>query len=99
MFSYFDQWYDWWRLCAGFVCLFDLFILGRRFHMNRHHWNEKTRDYWYALTVWSFAGLVGSIQGITTHLGLTPSIVLITAGALSVTKALHLTGPWGSRDA
>lgn len=84
------------RIAVAMVCLFSLVALLVRFKQNSSDWNVKTKDYWYALLMWSLSGLVLAIQGLLESRLITPAIVFATAAALVTGKGLHRKGSWGS---
>lgn len=93
----FDNWHDYIRLLAFVVSLYSLVMLVVRYRKNGgQDWNVKTKDYWFALVMWSSAGCVLSIQGIALNRPLTPGLVLMTAAILVTGKGVFKKGPWGS---
>lgn len=90
--------YDIWRLVLLVICAASFFILLNRFRLNRQSWNTKTRDYWYALTAWTFATAMSCLEGLLRHLPGRYSIVLTTAAAIVTLMGVLRRGPWGGPD-
>ena len=91
-----NDWHDVVRVVAFFVSLFSLAKLIIRYQQSRNEWNVKTKDYWFALLMWSLAGCVFTVQGITLDYPFTPGFVFLTAAILVTGKGLHQKGTWGS---
>lgn len=94
----FDQWHDYWRLLIAISSLYCIFLLVKRFRDNRDTWNEKTRDYWFSLLMWTLAGVVGCAQGIFFNYPFGPSLVFTTAAVVVSLKGLLRKGDWGGSD-
>lgn len=91
------SWYDVWRdfnLVFGLSCVY---MLLRRFRLSRGDWNEKTRDLWFGLFMWSIASVVLSVDGVHRNLGLSYSLPFITAAILTTHKGLYKRGTWGGK--
>lgn len=89
------DWFDWLRVFDAVLSLYCMYALIRRYRDKGKTWNRKTRDYWYALLVWSAAGLSIAIQGVFFDLPITPSLVLLTAASLTAAKGVSTKGSWG----
>ncbi len=87
---------DVYRVMVILVCALSLVILTKRFIKNRKHWNAKTRDYWYALTMWSFTGVVIGVEGIRQGTPFNVRIVFVSVAALVSLFGLRRRGSWGS---
>jgi hypothetical protein len=85
-----------WRAVVGIVCLLSFLRLLYRFALHRDEWNPKTRDYWYALTMWSFAGLALSVEALIRHSPFRYSLVFVSAAAIVSMIGLRRKGGWGS---
>lgn len=90
-----NQWHDALRILAFFANVWSLVLLVRAFLRRRGDWSQKTLDYWYALTMWSLAGAILSIQGVVMDLPLTPTVIFVTAASLVSIKGLYRKGTWG----
>lgn len=97
--GYIDDWHDLVRIVALCISLYCVFTLVRRYIANHTGWNEKTLDYWYALTMWSLAGCVFCVQGILLDRPFTAGFVFLTAAILVTGKGLHQKGTWGESSA
>lgn len=84
-----DDWYDWWRIFNAIVCCLCLFMLLNRWRVQRSEWATQKIDFWFALCVWNFTGLVSSVEGVLQDLDLGTRVLLVTAGALVTHKALY----------
>jgi hypothetical protein len=73
-------------------------ILLNRFRVGRSDWNTKTRDYWYALTMWTFAASCGTIESLIRGLSIRYSIVLSIAAAATTLSGVLRKGTWGGED-
>lgn len=93
-----NDWYDWWRALLFLICVASLVLLGLRYFGNRECWNEKTKDYWYSMVMWTLAGLTISIEGVVRDSPLGVRLVIVTAASLVSLKALAKKGPWGGSD-
>lgn len=96
---YLDDWHDILRFVVFLVSLYAMTVLVLRWRQYSREWTNKTKDYWYALLMWTFVGVVGSIQGILLDRSLTPATVVLTAAVLVTAKGLHTKGAWGGEDA
>lgn len=91
-----DDWHDIVRLGLMGVLSFSLGVLLRRFKDGHKTWNEKTKDYWYAMVMWCLTAGVLVFQGILLDLGFTPGFVLLVAATLVTGRGLHRKGTWGA---
>lgn len=85
-----------WRVLVFVICLSSFVILCNRFRKNRKQWTAKTRDYWYAQTMWSFAGAVIPLEGILRHGSFRISLVFVTAAVIVNLIGLRRKGSWGT---
>jgi hypothetical protein len=92
------EWHDFWRVGIILVCVGCLWFLAKRYRANSDTWNEKTRDYWFSLVMWSLAGGVLAIQGMVLNFPFGPGLVFVTAAALVSLKGLLKQGEWGGSD-
>lgn len=92
-----NDWHDLVRVLAFFISVYCVVILLLRWKRDSKDWNVKTRDYWYALFMWSLAGCVFTVQGVALDRPFTPGFVFLTAAVLVTGKGLHRKGEWGSR--
>lgn len=76
----------------SFWCCYRLVCDNLKFS---HTWNTKTKDAWYAVFMWSVAGVVLPIQGILLDRPLTAGYLIIFAATMVTGKFLHTKGPWG----
>lgn len=90
------QWYDIVRILAFFVSLYCLVTLLVRYRQGNVTWNTKTKDYWFALMMWSLSGCVFTVQGLVLDRPFTPGFVFLTAAILVTGKGLSRKGIWGS---
>lgn len=72
-----------WRIFLLLVCLVALLLLVRKFRSTHATWDSKTRAYWYALVMWTFASLASVSESLYRHLPYKYSIVLSTSAALA----------------
>lgn len=93
----FNDWHDFVRVVAFFVSLYAFVVLLSRYFRDGNDWNSKTMDYWYALTMWSLAGCVFTVQGVALDRPFTPGFVFLTAAILVTGKGLNQKGDWGNR--
>ena len=77
---------------ASFICL----VIG--FVRHRDRWNSKTRDYWYALTMWSLVGASVTYEGIQKDTPMHYSTVFVIAAAVVSLIGFRRKGKWGSDD-
>jgi hypothetical protein len=96
---YLDDWHDFLRLGVFVISIYAFVMLIVRWRQYADEWTDKTKDYWYALLMWTFVGIVGSIQGIIMDRPLTPATVVLTAAVLVTGRGLHTKGAWGGEDA
>ena len=89
---------DAFRLLIFIVCVICLVLLAYQFFKRRALWNPKTRDYWFALVMWSVAGVVIGADGLFHDRALNPRTILVTIAALATLNALHRKGKWGADD-
>lgn len=92
------EWHDFWRVGIILVCAGCLWFLLQRYRHNSSTWNEKTRDYWFSLVMWSLAGAVLAIQGMILNFPFGPGLVFVTMAALVSLKGLLKRGEWGGSD-
>lgn len=97
--QYFDSWLDFFRIGVFLISIWCFMTLLRRFHQYNKDWSDKTRDYWYALLMWTVVGIVAPIQGIVLNRPLTPAFAVMFAAILTTGKGLHTKGAWGGDDA
>lgn len=96
--NFLDEWHDYVRAFAFFVSLYCLvFLVLRYFQTDGKNWNVKTKDYWFALVMWTLSGCVFTIQGITLDRPFTPGFVFLTAAILVTGKGIRRKGEWGTR--
>jgi hypothetical protein len=89
------DWTDAWRLGLFVVTLSSLILLTCRVCRHGKNWNPKTKDYWFALVMWSLAGLVVSIEGVIRDSTFGMRLVFVTAAALVTLNGLRRKGAWG----
>lgn len=90
-----DDWHDLARVAIFFTCFLCLFVLILRFWQEGQNWNTKTKDYWFALLMWTLSGCIFSIQGVALDRPFTPGFVFLVAAALVTSKGLFRKGRWG----
>jgi hypothetical protein len=86
------------RVILLVVCSLSLLILCNRYRLNRAEWTQKTRDYWYAQTMWSVAGIAIPVEGIARGTAWRYSFVFIMAAAIVNLIGLRRKGPWGTNN-
>lgn len=84
------------RVITFLVSVYSATTLLIRYKQNHHAWNTKTKDYWYALFMWSLAGAEFCIQGIALDRPLTPATVFMIAAVLVTGKGVHNKSGWGN---
>lgn len=94
--GYLNEWHDYVRLVAFFMCLYCLIMLLVTRQREGDGWNTKTHDYWYAMVMWVLAGHVIAAQGVILDRPFSPAVVFLTAAALTTGKGLHKRGEWGA---
>lgn len=77
-----NDWHDYWRLLNLVICLHALWGLVRVWKMRDAPWNKRDTDAWYVLCLWTFTGLVSSIEGVAQDGELGVRVVLVSIGAL-----------------
>jgi hypothetical protein len=83
-----DQWYDWWRLVLLFFSAAALYILGRKWFLNRKAWGEYQRDRWYGMSMWFLAAFEMQIEGILRDTELRFRLVFVTAACIVTYRLL-----------
>lgn len=92
-----NNWHDWLRLAAFFVSLYSFAMLVYRYQTGGgKNWNVKTKDYWFALVMWSLSGCAFTIQGIALDRPFTPGFVFLIAAILVTGKGIRRKGDWGA---
>lgn len=92
------NWSDYWRLfnvVATAACLMVLLIRYFRFART---YNQKTLDYWYALTAWTVAGLVGSAFSILNNAPTNPGTMITSVAVVVSLKGLLNKSQWGGHS-
>lgn len=97
-FYFLDDWHDYLRVGVLLLSLWCCLTLIRRFRLNNTKWTTKTKDYWYALLMWTFVGITFSIQGIAFDRDLSPALIVVTAAVMVTGKGLNKKGSWGGED-
>lgn len=87
--------YVWWRVLNAILAFTCLYILGRNFSKYGHKWTTRTKDFWYALSMWSFAAFAGSIEAILQHASGGSRLILFTVAPIVTLLGLMRKGPWG----
>lgn len=90
------EWHDVVRGLAFLINLYALYLAVKRYAKGHKNWNEKTIDLWYALTMWTLAGIVFCVQGIILDRPFTAGFVFLVAATMVTGKGLHAEGPWGA---
>jgi len=90
-----NEWDDYLRITIIALNVGCLFILMHRLRQQRANWSAKTRDYWFALVMWSLAALTASFEGLLQDLPPGVRLVLVAAATLVTLKALCRRGSWG----
>lgn len=93
-----NDWADYLRVITLLVSLYACVTLIRRWRQHNDAYNTKTKDYWYALFMWTIVGIVVPIQAMTLDRPFTPATVVITAAVLTTAKGLHTRGSWGGES-
>lgn len=93
-----DEWHDLWRLVIAFMSISSVWLLTRRYIKHHERWSYKTRDYWYSLVMWCFAGFIGVLQGIVLDYPAGATLPFITAAAAVSLRGLLRKGEWGGND-
>lgn len=86
------------RIILLATCLVSFVILCNRYRLNSEQWSNKTRDYWYAQTMWSLAGIAIPIEGIYRDTPWRYSFIFIMAAAIVNLIGLRRRGPWGTNN-
>lgn len=94
--SYLNDWHDYVRVLAFFMCVYCLCMLLKARRREGGNWNTKTNDYWYAMVMWVLAGHAIAAQGVILDRPFTPAFVFLTAAILTTAKGLHKRGEWGA---
>lgn len=90
-----NEWHDYFRILLILVAVFCFIMLLVRVKAGRMKWNEKTKDYWYAMTAWVISGGVILVQGILFDLDFNPGTVAVAAAILVTGRGLNRKGEWG----
>lgn len=90
-----NDWHDYVRVLLIGILIYSLLVLTIRFRAQHKTWNDKTKDYWYAMTMWCLTAGVLLVQGIALNLGFTPGFVLLVSATLVTGRGLHRKGDWG----
>lgn len=90
-----NDWHDWVRILVILTNAYNAWVLLSKWQEYSIEWNNKTRDYWYCLLMWVFAGLIVSVQGIYFDRPFTPGVVFVTAATLATARGLYRPGAWG----
>lgn len=91
-----DEWHDWLRLANLVISFSCVYILGQRFSKSGADWNVKTKDYWFALVMWSVAGSALAIEGIFRDSSPGARLVFLFIASAVTLKGLLRRGSWGS---
>jgi hypothetical protein len=86
------------RIILLVVCAVSFVLLINRWRNNHATWNTKTRDYWYALTMWTFASAAANLEGLIRHLPGRYSVVFSAMAGLVTLSGVLRKGDWGGRD-
>ena len=89
------DWHDWCRVLNLSLSAVCVYILGRRFGKKGADWNAKTRDYWFALVMWSVAGVAMSLEGILRNSVPGTRLLFICLASLVTLRGLLRRGTWG----
>lgn len=92
------HWLLLWRFSILLVSCASVFFLLRRFYKFHDSWNTKTRDYWYALFMWSISGVGVALEGILRQSPFRFVLVIITAAAIVTLIGVIRRGTWGSKN-
>lgn len=84
-----------WRILIFITCLITFCLLLRSSLLNRESWNSKTRNYWYALTMWTVSGMSLSFEGFLRQRPLSVSLAVVTAATLVSFFGTVQRGEWG----
>lgn len=87
-----------WRIFLLTICCISFLVLMNRFRTRRQKWNTKTRDYWYALTMWSFAGIIATGESIARGIPFRYGIVFTSAAAIATFFGVMRPGSWGDSE-
>lgn len=95
-----DSWSDLLRVGLCLISLWSCITLLLRWkkYSTKQEWTPKTKDYWYALFMWTIVGMVVPIQGIILDRPFTPATVAIAAAVLVTGTGLSRKGDWGGSD-
>lgn len=86
------------RIIIFVVCAISFVLLIKRFRTSSSTWNPKTRDYWYALTMWTFAAAAANLESVVRHLTGRYSIVFTAMAAFTTLSGVLRKGSWGGPD-
>jgi hypothetical protein len=93
-----DDWHDYLRMLNLLVSATCIYLLSHRFAKKSNSWNSKTRDYWFALVMWSVAGAALSIEGIIRDSPSGARLVFILSAAIATLVGLLRKGSWGEPE-
>ena len=99
MFLRLDEWHDYLRFILLLACCVSFVMLVHKYLGHRKYWNMKTKDYWYALLMWSIAGISYGTEGIVRDRPLGPTLVFVFAAAVVSVKGVLKKGAWGEHTA
>jgi hypothetical protein len=96
---FFDDWHDFLRVGIFLLSLWCMWTLILRKRQYGDDWTTKTLDYWYAMLMWTFVGVVTGIQGVYLDRPPSPALAAVTAAVLVTGNGLRKKGAWGGTDA
>lgn len=85
------QWYDAWRLVLFLVAVACVLVLICLFVSDRHGWNDRKRDYWFILVMWSISSAEMQLEGLLRDTGLRVRLVFITIASVLTLRLLVQT--------
>lgn len=84
-----DQWHDVVRIFLFWMSIVSVILLLIQIREHGNEWSVRTKDGWFALLMWSMAGVVLTMQGIVLNRPFTPGFVFIAAAILVTGKAAY----------
>ena len=94
----FDDPNDGFRLLVLFLCIAcSVGLIYRTVRPPSPDWNSKTKDYWFALFMWSLAGSAATIETLINNEPFTVRLAFIFVASVVCLNGLRQKGSWGIR--
>lgn len=84
-----------WRIINVVATAACLILLSRRYYLFGRTYNQRTLDYWYAMTAWCIVGCGLSLYAMIVEFRPMPILPLVTMAAGISLKGLFGRSEWG----